>query len=75
MQLLRMRSVPVRLVYRQVRRGEGRELWEGKYLFHISNSVDVSPIPYYSDYRSKARDYVSWHEDKFRNRTEHYYTR
>ena len=25
------------------------------------------------DYRPKARDYVSWIEDKFQNRTEYYY--
>ena len=37
------------------------------------NDTGVSPVPYYSDDRPKVRDYVSWLEDKFRNRTEHYY--
>ena len=34
---------------------------------------DVYPVPRFSDYYPKARDYVSWLEDKFKNRTEHYY--
>ena len=34
---------------------------------------DVASVPHYSDYNPKVRDYVSWLEDKFTNRTEHYY--
>lgn len=34
---------------------------------------DVYPVPRFSDYHPKVRDYVSWLEDKFQNRTEHYY--
>lgn len=34
---------------------------------------NVYPVPRFSDYTPKVRDYVSWLEDKFRNRTEHYY--
>lgn len=34
---------------------------------------DVYPVPRYSDYNPKVRDYVSWLEDKFQNRTEHLY--
>lgn len=34
---------------------------------------DVYPVPRFSSYPPKARDYVSWLEDKFQNRTEHYY--
>lgn len=34
---------------------------------------DVYSVPKFSDDKPKVRDYVSWLEDKFRNRTEHYY--
>ena len=34
---------------------------------------DVYPVPRFSDYHPKVRDYVSWLENKFQNRTEHYY--
>lgn len=34
---------------------------------------DVASVPRFSDYNPKVRDYVSWLEDKFTNRTEHYY--
>lgn len=34
---------------------------------------DVVSLPRYSDRNPKVRDYVSWLEDKFTNRTEHYY--
>lgn len=34
---------------------------------------NVYPVPRFSDHSPKARDYVSWLEDKFQNRTEHYY--
>ena len=34
---------------------------------------DVRSVPRISDYSPKVRDYVSWLEDKFLNRTEHYY--
>lgn len=34
---------------------------------------DVRPIPRISDDKPKVRDYVSWLEVKFKNRTEHYY--
>lgn len=35
--------------------------------------TNVYPVPRFSDTRPKVRDYVSWLEDKFQNRTEHYY--
>jgi len=34
---------------------------------------NVYSVPRFSDSYPKARDYVSWLEDKFRNRTAHYY--
>lgn len=34
---------------------------------------DVYPVPSFTDGTPKVRDYVSWLEYKFRNRTEHYY--
>lgn len=34
---------------------------------------NVYPVPRFSEYNPKVRDYVSWLEDKFKNRTEHYY--
>lgn len=34
---------------------------------------NVSSVPRFSDYFPKVRDYVSWLEDKFKNRTDHYY--
>ena len=34
---------------------------------------NVYPVPIFSDNEAKVRDYVSWLEEKFRNRTEHYY--
>ncbi|MBP2660743.1 MAG: hypothetical protein H6Q69_3775 [Firmicutes bacterium] len=34
---------------------------------------NVSSVPRFSDNKPKARDYVSWLEDKFKNRTEHYF--
>lgn len=34
---------------------------------------DVYPVPKFSNGNPKVRDYVSWLEDKFTNRTEHYY--
>lgn len=35
--------------------------------------TNVAPVPRFSDNNPKVRDYVSWLEDKFKNRTEHYY--
>ena len=35
--------------------------------------TNVYRMPKFSDYNPKVRDYVSWLEDKFTNRTEHYY--
>lgn len=34
---------------------------------------DVASVPRFSDEQPKVRDYVSWLEEKFTNRTEHYY--
>lgn len=34
---------------------------------------NVYPVSYISDYRPKARDYVTWLENKFSDRTEHIY--
>lgn len=34
---------------------------------------DVYPVPRFGTSNPKVRDYVSWLEDKFKNRTEHYY--
>lgn len=34
---------------------------------------DVYPVTSFGYHKPKVRDYVSWLEDKFRNRTEHYY--
>ena len=34
---------------------------------------DVYPVPRFSDNEAKVRDYVSWLEEKFINRTEYYY--
>ena len=34
---------------------------------------NVYSVPGFSDNSPKVRDYVSWLEDKFQNRTEHYY--
>lgn len=35
--------------------------------------TNVYPVPRFNEYNPKVRDYVSWLEDKFKNRTEHYY--
>ena len=34
---------------------------------------NVYPVPYISDYQPKVRDYVTWLEKKFTDRTEHIY--
>lgn len=34
---------------------------------------DVCAVPKFGDGKPKVRDYVSWLEEKFKNRTEHYY--
>ncbi len=35
---------------------------------------NVYPVPYISDYQPKVRDYVTWLEKKFTDRTEHIYS-